>query len=66
MKLHSSAIEEIVSLCDVHGGTPDNVKLKKILADIDFTPYEQKSGNQDMILVLTKRFIQELNAAKVR
>jgi hypothetical protein len=63
MKLHASAIEELVSLFHVHGGTPDEAKLKKLIAEIDFTPYEQKTTpDQNMVLVMTKTFLKALNA----
>jgi hypothetical protein len=50
-------------LFHVHGGTPDEAKLKRLIADIDFTPYEQKTTpDQAMVLVMTKTFLKALNA----
>lgn len=63
MKLHASAIEKIVDLFNVHGGSPGEAKVRKLLSSLDFTPYEQKTTpDQAMILVLTQDYIKALNS----
>jgi len=62
MKLHASAIEKLISLFNTYGGSPDEVKLKKFIQNLDFTPYEQKTTvDQQMILVLTEDYVKALN-----
>ena len=62
MKLHASAIEKLVALFHTYGGTPDEVKLKRLIQQLDFTPYERKTTpDQDMILVLTEDYVKALN-----
>lgn len=62
MKLHASAIDKLISLFNTYGGSPDEVKLRKLVQDLDFTPYEQKTTpDQQMILVLTSDYIKALN-----
>jgi hypothetical protein len=62
MKLHASAIDKLISLFNTYGGSPDEVKLRKLVQDLDFTPYEQKTtAEQQMILVLTSDYIKALN-----
>ena len=61
MKLHGSAIEKIVQICTTYAGSPNESKIKKMLSEIDFTPYERKlNENQDIVLVLTEDFVNEL------
>jgi hypothetical protein len=65
MKLHASAIEKLISLFNTYGGSPDEVKLKRFIQDLDFTPYEQKTTvDQQMILVLTQDYVKALNSNK--
>lgn len=65
MKLHASAIEKLISLFNTYGGSPDEVKLKRFIQELDFTPYEQKTtADQQMILVLTSDYIKALNGNK--
>lgn len=62
MKLHASAIEKLISLFNTYGGSPDDIKLKRFIQNLDFTPYEQKTtAEQQMILVLTEDYIKALN-----
>lgn len=60
MKLHASAIEKLIALFHTYGGSPDEVKLKRLIQQMDFTPYERKQGDQDMILVLTEDYVKAL------
>lgn len=65
MKLHASAIEKLVALFNTYGGSPDEVKLKRFIQDLDFTPYEQKTtAEQQMILVLTEDYVKALNSKR--
>ena len=62
MKLHASAIDKLVDLFNTYGGSPDEVKLRKLIQQLDFTPYEQKTTiEQQMILVLTTDYLKALN-----
>lgn len=64
MKLHPSAIDKILHMVQAYGGTsPDEIKLKKIIASMDFTPYERKlTDDQEVILVLTEDYVKALTA----
>lgn len=65
MKLHPSAIEKLLHMVQAYGGSPDEVKLKKIIAAMDFTPYERKTTNeQEVILVLTEDYVKALNTKR--
>ena len=65
MKLHASAIEKLISLFHVHGGTPDEVRLKRMIQELDFTPYERKTTeDQEIILVLTEEYVKALNVRR--
>lgn len=62
MKLHASAINKIVHLSHLYGGSTDEAKLRAFLNQLDFTPYERRTTeNQEIILVLTEDFTKELN-----
>ena len=62
MKLHASAIQKLIDLFQTYGGSPDEVKLKRFIQNLDFTPYERKTtADQDMILVLTEDYVKALN-----
>ena len=62
MKLHASAIEKLIAMFNTYGGSPDEAKLKRLINDLDFTPYEQKTTvDQQMILVLMSDYIKALN-----
>ena len=64
MKLHSSVIEKLIYLWDNYGGHSDYTKLQEKLKELDFTPYEKKTGNQEIILVLTDDYLQSLKAGE--
>ena len=62
MKLHAAAMEKLIAIMNTYGGSPDEVKVKRMIQDIDFTPYERKTtDNQEMILVLTDDYVKALN-----
>lgn len=61
MKLHHTAIEKIVQICTTYAGSPNESKIKNILAALDFTPYERKlNEQQDIVLVTTEDFVNAL------
>jgi len=65
MKLHHTAIEKIVQICTTYAGSPNEVKIKTMLANFDFTPYEQKTTEtQEIILVLTEDFVNALKSKR--
>lgn len=61
MRLHPSAIEKLIYLFENYGGHETNSKLRQKLVDLDLTPYERKTGQQDVILVLTEDYMKQLN-----
>jgi len=60
MKLHPSVIEKLINLFQNYGGHPEENKLKNHLVNLDLTIYERKTGNQDMVLVLTEDYVKSL------
>lgn len=61
MKLHPSVVEKIVLLYQNYGGHPEESKLRNHLNGLDLTIYERKTGQQEMILVLTEDYLKSLN-----
>ena len=55
MKLHNTAVNELIRLFETYGGYSHEKKLRQVLATIDFTNYQHQTGNT--VLVLT----EELN-----
>jgi len=60
MKLHPSVIDKLVYLFENYGGHVNNQKLREKLVAIDLTPYEKKTGGQEVILVLTEDMMKQL------
>ena len=60
MKLHPSVIDKLVYLFENYGGHVNNLKLRQQLAGLDLTPYEKKTGDQQVILVLTEDMMRQL------
>lgn len=60
MKLHPSVIDKLIFLFENYGGHINNVKLRQQLDGIDLTPYEKKTGSQEVILVLTEDMMKQL------
>jgi len=52
MKLHETLVEELLKLIEINSGFKEQWKLRKMLAEIDLSVYEQQSGNQ--VIVSTK------------
>lgn len=60
MKLHPHVIEKLIFYFENYGGHVNNTKLKQYLAALDLTPYEKKTGGQEVILVLTDELMKQL------
>jgi hypothetical protein len=60
MKLHASVVEKIMYMVKTYSGYQDESKLRKMIENIDVTPYDRKSTGET-ILVLTEEFINKLN-----
>lgn len=60
MKLHQSVIDKLIFLFDNYGGHVNNAKLRQHLDVLDLTPYEKKTGGQEVILVLTEDMMKQL------
>ena len=59
MKLHTTLINELVRIFEVHGGHREEWRLKSELSKIDVSTYTQKSGNN--VLVLTDQLNAQIN-----
>ncbi|MFA6049793.1 MAG: hypothetical protein WC761_01230 [Candidatus Paceibacterota bacterium] len=60
MKLHPHVIDKLIFLFENYGGHINNAKLRTHLAALDFTPYEKKTGGQEVVLVLTEEMMKQL------
>jgi hypothetical protein len=60
MKLHPQVVERLIYLYENYGGHVNNVKLKSKLEQIDLSAYERKTGEQDVVLVLTEDLVKAL------
>jgi len=60
MKLHPSVVEKILQLYQNYGGHKDEKRLRDHLSGVDLTPYERKTGAQDIVLVLTEDYFKAL------
>ena len=61
MKLHESAIKELVRIFQIHGGHREEWRLASELSKIDFSAYLQQTSGKD-VLVLSrdiKKALQE-------
>jgi len=47
-----------------YGGFENEKKLRAHLDVVDLTVYERKTGNQNMVLVLTEDYVQSLSKKK--
>ncbi|MFA5557168.1 MAG: hypothetical protein WDA29_08725 [Flavobacteriaceae bacterium] len=62
MKLHTSAIDKLIKYFHLYGdSTPDEVRLRRFIEGMDFTPYKRQTNDGEEILVLTEDFIDKLN-----
>ena len=60
MSLHTSAFEKILYYFDLYSGYDSEQKLRTSLSKLEFTPYERKMLNNDVILVLTEDYMKVL------
>lgn len=60
MKLHPSVIDKLIYLFDNYGGHVNHLKLREKLDSLDLTPYEKKTGGQEVILVMTEDMMKQL------
>jgi hypothetical protein len=64
MKLHHTVVERVLLLVANYSGHRDETKLKAELLKLDFTTYQQKTGEQQSVLVLTEDLVQKLSAKR--
>ncbi len=62
MRLHSTVIERLIKIYTNYGGYPEERRQRQALSEMDFTEYQQQTGPQNTILVLT----EDLNKHLVR
>ena len=60
MKLHPNVIEKLIYLYENYGGHLNNTKLRAHLNNLDLSAYERKTGEQDVVLVLTEEMMKVL------
>lgn len=60
MKLHPNVIDKLIYLYENYGGHLNNGKLRAHLQNIDLSAYERKTGEQDVVLVLTEEMMKAL------
>ena len=61
MKLHGTALDELIRIFTTYGGHRGEGKLIKELEKIDFTVYQQQTGNKNQVLVFTKHYNKNIN-----
>ena len=60
MKLHPNVVEKLIYLYENYGGHLNNSKLRGHLQNLDLSAYERKTGEQDVVLVLTEEMMKAL------
>lgn len=60
MKLHPAVIDKLIYLYENYGGHLNNGKLRSQLNNIDLSAYERKTGEQDVVLVLTEDLVKAI------
>lgn len=63
MSLHTGAFEKVMYFFDLYSGYDSEQKLRNILSNLEFTPYERKTGAHDTILVLTEEYAKTLQGS---
>lgn len=63
MKLHGTVMQKLLYLYEMYSGHTNEVKFKKALNELDFTPYERKENSQDVVLVLTSDYMKTMQGA---
>jgi hypothetical protein len=64
MRLHASVIEKLLYIVQNYGGHEHDHKLRAKFNEIDLTPYERRSQNQEVILVLTEDYMKQLSGVR--
>ncbi|NBP56285.1 hypothetical protein EBU71_07080 [bacterium] len=60
MKLHPNVVEKLIYLYENYGGHVNNAKLRAHLQNLDLSAYERKTGEQDVVLVLTEDMMKAI------
>ena len=60
MKLHPAVIEKLINIYENYGGHLNNGKLRAQLNNLDLSAYERKTGEQDIVLVLTEDMMKAI------
>lgn len=60
MKLHPAVVDKLIYLYENYGGHVNNAKLKAHLQNLDLSAYERKTGEQDVVLVLTEDMMKAI------
>jgi len=60
MKLHPAVVDKLIYLYENYGGHLNNGKLRAHLNNIDLSAYERKTGEQDVVLVLTEDMVKAI------
>lgn len=60
MRMHVSVVNKLMYLFQNYGGHERDLKLRKLIEEIDLMPYERQSGSQEVILVLTEDYMKQL------
>ena len=61
MKLHDTAIEQLIKMFTTYGGYREESRLREALKNTDFSEYKRQTGAQETILVLTEDLIRSQN-----
>ncbi len=60
MRLHPNVVDKLIYLYENYGGHLNNTKLRAHLQNLDLSAYERKTGEQDVVLVLTEEMMKAL------
>lgn len=50
MKLHSSVIEKLISLFEMHGGHRNESKLRSSLGELQLSEYKRQTGEKILVV----------------
>ncbi|TXH11475.1 MAG: hypothetical protein E6R04_02495 [Spirochaetes bacterium] len=60
MRMHVTVVDKLMYLFQNYGGHERDLKLRRMLEELDLTPYERQTGMQELILVLTEDYMKQL------
>jgi hypothetical protein len=60
MRLHPNVVDKLIYLYENYGGHLNNTKLRAHLQNLDLSAYERKTGEQDVVLVLTEEMMKAI------